>query len=53
MTVHFAENGITLCGYVPPNGWAMDQSNRWTDVPEQCSCAECSKVLQMKKRAAE
>ena len=52
MTVHLAVNGVTLCGYVPPNGWARDQMNRWTstDTPEQCSCAACAKVLQAKPK---
>lgn len=48
MTVHLAVDGIALCGYVPPNGWALDGENRWTglDNPGQCSCAACTRVLQ-------
>lgn len=53
MTVHLTVNGVPLCGYTPPNGWAFDSANRWTDVsqPDSCNCAACARVLQAQRGA--
>jgi hypothetical protein len=47
MIVHLGNNGVTLCGYMPANGWAFD-ADRWTDTsqPQSTTCSACAKVLQ-------